>query len=352
MFKNKLRTLKKYFVFLTVPVWLVSAAQIFEAKDLIVWGETSALETQQRASWARLARLKTGDWLAAYAVFGDSTDSRIRVKRSSDNMRSWTFLTEFGESGRQLDNANLVQLSNGDVLLAVRSLVDKKSYRVQIYKSVDNGRDFKFLSVIDANETANGADNVGVWEPFLLELSPNKVAAFYANEKHSKAVPAFSQIISEKISIDGGATWGAEIRAVAEKGKSRPGEPNVVKLPNGNYVLFYEVCGSENCVGHLSVSKNGIDWSGKIGASVPDVFQNPQGIALDDKTFVVTSNNAKVIFSRDAGKSWRENSQAFDFSSWGAFYQTKPNEIALITGTKKIESERNQLMIRFGKFTL
>ena len=323
-----------------------------QTQDLITWNETVGLETESPASWARMVRLKNGEWLAAYAVFGNPDGSRVRVKKSADEMRSWTFLTEFGEAGRKLDNANLLQSSNGDILLAVRSLIDKKSYRVQVYKSLDNGKTFNLLSIIDANEDPGEAADVGLWEPFLIELAPNKLAVFYASEKYSKATPAFSQIIAEKISTDGGKTWGAEIRAVAEPGKSRPGEPNVLKFSDKKYALFYEVCGSENCAGHFSVSKNGVDWPGKIGELIPDVFQNPQAGAIDEKTFFVTSNNARIIFTRNAGKSWHLNSPAFAFSSWGAFYQTKKDEIALVTGTKKSEKDPNRILIRFGKINL
>jgi len=38
-------------------------------------------------------------------------------------MRSWTYVTQIAEPGRQLDNANLLQLASGDILLAMRSLV-------------------------------------------------------------------------------------------------------------------------------------------------------------------------------------------------------------------------------------
>ena len=342
------KTKIKFIVFL---IFLLFCANNAKSADLIEWNKTVVLENNP-TSWARMVKLENGDWLAAYAVFSDKEGSRIRVKKSSDRMRSWQLLTEFGEKGRNLDNANLIQLANGDVLLAMRSLIDKKSYRIQVYKSENSGKDFRFLSVIDSNENPENAGNVGVWEPFLIELAPNKLAAFYANEKYSKSEPAFSQIISEKISKDGGKTWGAEIRAVAEAGKSRPGEPNLVKLKSGKYVLYYEVCGSEDCAGHFSVSDDGENWSGKIGSLIPNVFQNPQAIALDEKFWLVTSNNAKILYTLDAGKTWKENEPAFKFSSWGAFYQTGKREVALVTGTKNKKSERNRLFIRFGEFNI
>ena len=144
-----------------------------------------------------MVRLTSGEWLAAYAVFGDPAGSVIRLKRSADTMRSWTFVAEIAEPGRQLDNAFLVQLSNGDVLLAMRSLVPKRSYRVQVYRSRDGGRSFRFLSVIDANERPGGSESVGVWEPFLFELPDRRVAAVYANEKFSLARPSFSQVVED-----------------------------------------------------------------------------------------------------------------------------------------------------------
>lgn len=314
------------------------------ASDLIKWKSTVALESVDKASWARMVRLKNGDWLAGYAVFGNKNGSFIRIKRSQDNMRSWKQVVNVGEPGRQLDNANLLQLNNDDVLLAVRSLVAKQSYRVQVYRSTDNGDSFSLLSIIDSNEKPNGAENVGVWEPFLYQLTDGKVVALYANEKHSIENPSFSQVISQRVSADNGATWGAESFAVAVKGKARPGEPNIARLSNKRYALFYEVCGTENCAGHYSISPDGITWTGASGATIPDVFQNPQALSLADGLLIVTSNTAKVSVSRDYGATWAIDNAAFDASSWGAIYQTGATEIALVTGTAS-----GSLLIRFGE---
>lgn len=318
------------------------------AERHIVWKDTFALETVDRASWARLVKLRDNRWLAGYAVFNNSTGSRLRIKQSDDDLRSWKQLTEVAEPGRQLDNANLLQLTNGDVLLAMRSLIPRKSYRVQVYRSTDGGRSFRFLSIIDRNEKPNNLENVGVWEPFLLETPDGKVAAFYANEMHSAGDPSYSQVISTRVSSDGGASWGEGIRAVAERGKARPGEPNVVRLPQGRYMLFYEVCGTERCAGHYSLSDDGLTWSGKIGGLIPGVYQNPQGLSLSDGTLIVTSNSAEVVVSEDAGKTWANNSPAFESSQWGALYQTGAREIALVTRAAAGVGKSGQLLIRIG----
>jgi hypothetical protein len=328
----------------------VASPLVAVANGAIIWGATVTLESERPASWARMVNLEGDEWLAAYAVFGDPGGSVIHVKRSVDRMRSWSYVTRIAEPGRQLDNAFLVRLANGDILLGMRSVVAKRSYRVQVYRSRDGGRSFRFLSIVDANERAGGSESVGVWEPFLYQLPDSRIVAVYANEKHSLARPAFSQVISQRISRDGGRSWGRERIAVAERGggRARPGEPNVVRLPSGRYVMFYEVCGTENCTGHFSTSRNGVDWSAISSATIPGVYQNPQGVSLSDGTIAVTSNSARVTVSRDEGATWRESEPAFETSAWGALYQIGPQEVALVTGT----GERpTRLLIRFGTLT-
>ncbi len=334
-------------LWIAVGIATLLAPQAAAATDPIAWGATVTLEGEHPASWARMVWLDDGEWLAAYAVFGEPDGTVIHVKRSVDDMRSWALVTRIAEPGRQLDNAFLVRLADGDVLLAMRSLVAKRSYRVQVYRSRDGGKSFRFLSVIDANERPRGSESVGVWEPFVHQLPDGRVVALYANEKRSVARPAYSQVISQRVSRDGGRTWGRERPVVAEAGggRDRPGEPNVVRVKDGTYVMFYEVCGSEDCTGHLSTSRDGTSWSPISRATIPGVYQNPQGLALPDGTLVVTSNSAGVVVSRDRGATWQSNAPAFDSSAWGALYQTGPNEVALVTGTGE---KPRRLVIRFG----
>ena len=104
------RILRKFLFFKIFAAVLFGAATSASAGDLLVWDRIVLLETEQPASWARLVKLENGEWLAAGAVFGVSNVTKIRVK-----MYSWTFVTESGEDGRKIDNADLVQLSNGEI---------------------------------------------------------------------------------------------------------------------------------------------------------------------------------------------------------------------------------------------
>ena len=190
-------------------------------------------------------------------------------------MRTWTWIAEVREDGRNLDNANLYERPDGVVLPAMRSVIKAHSWRINVYQSSDAGNSCQFLSTVDRNENGNRG---GLWEPSLLGLPDGRLACFYANETHSAENPAYSQLISERISDDGGLTWGAEIFAVAEPGAARPGEPNVERTRDG-FLLFYEVCGSQNCIGHTSWSPDGVSWPGNIGPAIPNTCQVAQGLA-------------------------------------------------------------------------
>lgn len=288
-------------------------------ENSIEWSKDTIVLETEISSWTRMAKLQDGSWLAAYAILKDP--SFIRIKRSQDNMRTWSFVCDIAEAKRQMDNANLLQLTDGTVLLAIRSIAEP-SYRIEVYRSQDNGNSFQFLSTVDWDKNTGR----GLWEPFLFQLPSGNVAVFYANETHQ---PRYSQTLSEKISKDNGVTWeDSEILAVAVPDwRSRPGEPNV-SFFKGKFSLFYENCGSEQCVGHVSYSLDGVTWDGKIGESIPATWQNAQATPFDD-ALVVTSNSHQIILR--VGESWViQKTQPFNAGSWAALYQVTPDEIAIV----------------------
>jgi len=309
---------------------LLSTISLTSSSAQLTWSPAAVTLETERASWTRMVQLQDSSWLAAYMV--GPRPSTLRIKRSFDKMRSWQFIGEVREAGRNLDNANMYRQADGIILLAIRSVVDGKSYRIQIYRSVDDGNSFAFLSTVDASENTGGSTTRGVYEPFLAGLPNGTIACFYANEKHSTEKPSFSQVISERISADGGGTWGPEILAVAQQGAARPGEPNVIFLNSGGLALFYEVCGAENCVGHTSYSADGITWTGDIGPPISGTWQNAQAVAAGP-IIVATSNARSILVSSGDLASWRDTgTQPPGHGSWPGLYQTAPNEIALVIG--------------------
>jgi hypothetical protein len=73
---------------------------------------------------------------------------------------------------------------------------------------------------------------------------------------------AHSQMISQMVSDNGGASWSAPTPVVASSVQpDRPGMANVVQVgPHGGFVMSYEVCGQPNCAAHLKFSSDGLHW--------------------------------------------------------------------------------------------
>lgn len=124
---------------------------------------------------------------------------------------------------------------------------------IRIYKSTDLGRSWSYHSM-----PVSGG-NSGLWEAEFAIDSQGRLVVYYASEEHKGA--GYNQLLAHKISTDGGISWSNEIFDVAIGGGiERPGMPTVTKLPNGTYVMVYEICGISNCDTYMRTSPNGIDW--------------------------------------------------------------------------------------------
>lgn len=293
------------------------------AQGQISWTSNAVILESGASSWTTFLQLSDGSWLAGYAVFPSPTF--IRVKRSFDSMRTWQQVAEIHEDGRDLDNPRFYMRADGVPLIALRSVITGQSYEIEVYQTVDSGNSFQYLSQVDWDEHLGG-----VYEPALATLPDGTIAAFYTSEKHQHDHPSYSQIISERISSDGGLTWGSEIFAIAQPGTARPGEPNMITFQDcPELALFYEMCATENCLGHVSYSTDGHSWS-PIGPPLPSTFQDIQALQTTSGLIFATSNSYDVIVSPDDTTSWIDtNTHPFSYGEWPAIAQTGPNEIAI-----------------------
>jgi hypothetical protein len=323
------------FILSILSLWLVPASA-----QPITWTQQAVVLESDFSSWARMVQLPDGSWLAAYMI--TTTPNRIRIKRSFDAMRTWKFMTEIGEDGRDLDNPTLAIRADGTVLIALRSVITGQSYWIETYTSADNGATFQYQSQVEWDHHLGG-----VYEPYLYVLPNGTVLCFYTSEVHRFDNPPYSQILGEKVSTDGGFTWGPEIFAISQPGAARPGEANIVPLPGSVLALFYEMCGSENCLGHVSYSTDGVTWPG-IGPVVPFTFQDVQAVGLKNGLIVATSNLKDVIISFDYGDTWIDTPQhPFVYGDWPGIYQTGPNEVALVLTGAGDQGQAGEY-IRFG----
>ncbi len=367
-----MRTSLLLILFLSFNHRLVIAQTIFS--DSIRWQQTVTISNEPRtpntdSSWgfraqfgsqyARLVQLKNGTWLAGYTIAGnkgyakDSTGGlKLQISKSEDNGKHWTTLSTISDKGRDLDNAQMIQLPDGVVLLTCRSVRWQESYRLPVYQSKDQGKSWQYLSTIDANEGQPGTlghPDKGIYEPHFYMLGDGRLSVMYANEKHVTETPSYSQIISEKISADIGKTWGEEIWVAYEEGHnaSRPGMSVWTKMKNGNYIVVYEVCGPENCRIYHKESKDGINWPVGLGSLIAGQSNAPYLLSLPNGDLMVTSNSSNMSVSKDFGRHWQTVNKAFDQSLWPALYNFGNRTIGAVSAEKRAEGG-HAVEIRFG----
>jgi hypothetical protein len=306
--------------------------------------------------YPRAVRLTDGTWLLVFTTYvsGDSGyllnpkgGNVLVVLESEDRCRTWKRLSTIADPGRDMDNGEMLQLPNGDVLLAARSVRWQESYRLPVYRSSDRGLTWNRISEIDENEGKPGAlgnPDKGVYEPHLYQISPTVLAVMYSTEKHVAESPSFSQTVAEKISPDGGRTWGKEIWVASGDTADRPGMPVWIKMNDGRYIVVYEVGGPKDYPIYCKFSDDGIHWNSGLGTLVPIQKGAPFVDGLSDGTLVLTSNNHRVSISEDFGKTWRTAPDAFpggtDEALFSSIYQIDSGRIALMTGRARPKGGR------------
>ncbi len=311
------------------------------------------------SEYGRMVKVAGNTWLAAYTIsrnngylYDPKGGLELQVSKSTDNGRTWAAIATLTDPGRDLDNAQLIQLPDGSILLGCRSVRWQESYRLPVYRSTDNGMHWAKLSTIDANEGTPGSlgkPDKGMYEPHFYLLDNGKLAVMYANEKHVTEQPAYSQIISQKVSDDLGATWGTEIWVAYEPGHnaSRPGMPVWTKMKNGQFIVVFEVCGPEKCNVYYKTSPDGTTWPVGLGTQIPDQLGGPYILSLTDGRLVITSNRSNISISTDYGLTWQKTTAAWPSSLWASLYQTGPDEIVALNSVPRPSGGHN-VQLKFG----
>ena len=184
-------------------------------------------------------------------------------------------------------------------------------------------------------------------EPDFWVLDDGRLIVTYSNERHQTDNPSYSQIISEKVSLNNGASWGSEIWAVAQPGGGnlRPGMSQMARMANGKYILVYEIVGSGNADVYFKTSDDGVTWTPGLGTRIPCQHCGPFVTALPDGRVFVTSCENEVSFSEDFGETWQKiDPPAWNLGfafSWPAVYATKTNELGVMAVAPNLK-------LRFG----
>ncbi len=285
--------------------------------------------------YPRLIQLRTGELLCACDAKIGEQGNRVLVTKSTDGGHNWEYLSTASFGKGDAANGHMLQLENGELLLAYR-LVDETRKTIRISKSSDKGKTWKHHSTVAGNTK-------GLWEPFLFKNSSNEILIFYANEEYNEDNPAYPQVIEMRKSSDNGRTW-SQPQIVSKSEHSRDGMPAVAGLRDGSIILVIEA----NYPPHplvlmqLKSMDSGRTWTerkllykpaekGKRAAA-PYVIQTETGPILvsfqtdeDKKQTGELVCEMKVIQSNDSGKTWGQHSKPFcidnGFALWNSLIE-------------------------------
>jgi len=161
-------------------------------------------------------------------------------------------------------------LNAGDLLAAGTAwqVGDYTTQKIEVFKSTDHGVTWQYLS--DCTRTSGLPDTIGhgIWEPWFL-LAPNNTLACFISDERPANSPANNQIIGHYTSTDGGRTWSSALTqdvAFPSDNLARPGMSVVVPLPDGTFMMSYEMCrdatdADHACEVYTKTSPDGLNWA-------------------------------------------------------------------------------------------
>jgi len=193
-------------------------------------------------------------WPSEFGIYKSTDDGLTWTQiatTTETQLAGWTFKVE--PDLFELPNA-AGNLPAGTILLAGNA-ENGNAHRMEIYYSLDHGVTWQYRGLVDSN----GTTGKGMWEPRLNVTNAGQLICYYSDERFT---PTYNQLLGERVSPDGGLTWGAEQYAVAiPDGVQRPGMAVTAKLPNGQYVMSFECVGAgAGSPVHIKFSNDGINW--------------------------------------------------------------------------------------------
>lgn len=240
-----------------------------------------AMQTSDGKMYATFEQYTTG--VASFPIFESLDSGRTwkKVGDVKDTHKNWGMRWE--PQLYQLPQA-IGGMPAGTFLAAGLVLpYDRSKCEIDLYKSNDAGRTWTFVSTIAVGTQANpGSDPV--WEPFLM-VANDKLYCFYSDERDA----AYGQKLVHQSTSDGVA-WSSAVNDVAISGQ-RPGMVVVTRMPNGNYLMVYEIVGL------------GGAWF-KTSANLDSWNPSDKGTAFDSKgssPYVVTVGNTIIASSAGSG---------------------------------------------------
>ncbi|WP_218060589.1 AbfB domain-containing protein [Micromonospora sediminicola] len=158
---------------------------------------------------------------------------------------------------------------------------------IRVWASNDVGRTWRYLSTV-----AQASNAGGLWEPEFFVDAAGRLVAHLADESQ----PGRSQVLVQSISTDG-LTWSPRSPIVTgPQPGHRPGMPAVRRMPDGTYLLAYEVCGfggQYDCAVRFRTSADGTTWGDP--ARLDPLVQTADGRYLTATPTLATTATGRVL---------------------------------------------------------
>lgn len=360
--KKTLLIIVTAFIFVFVSIILLINVRANGERKPLVWDSNieEVYAPENGGVWyPRMIELDNGDWLLSFDTNEDGEDVKAKLVRSSDQGQTWSGpITVIEEQGHDIANAQMLQLDNGDLWMAYRSVSQNEGMyhtELNVQVSNDNGENWNALSngLIDTDEayTFNG-----VWEPHLGYIG-DQVAVMYAHDGPSEVGTTGYQNILMKIWEND--EWSEQI--VVSDGVShfsRDGMPVWLQMDTGEYIVVYEASNRRDhpFIIKYETSADGLEWSDsrntlyvpegegkKAGAPYIEMLENGTLIAglQTDEDSVNTGDpytSMKTLTSLDNGISWNYQHHTFpvpyDFeSNWNSMMSSHANQLIAVTSS-------------------
>lgn len=250
-----------------------------------------AVLTSSEADWwgagvqyGRLLVLDDGTILATHCELNAGLEEykpRYPIYKSIDNGANWkviSYVTDTLTGANSEWNPFLFELEKdcgeykkGTIILAGCSI--DPEHKKESYIRLYFSTDGGYTFDQGVVVASGGGLEEGVWEPFLLQLDDGRLVCYYSDDSGTE----HSQKIVYKTSDDA-ETWSGTTDVVASRNfDERPGMPVVTRLGDGRYFMVYEVVDKKGVSGnpiYARYSKDGLDWGNPkyIGKEVASYY--------------------------------------------------------------------------------
>lgn len=216
--------------------------------------------------------------VATFAKAGHGVPTTLPIYRSGDGGDTWSQVSTISSNTAGWDieaptlfevPRNIPGLNQGDILAAgtAWSVGDYTTQKIEVFRSTDAGASWTYLSNCTSTVGMPSGWGHGIWEPTFLVADDDSLLCFISDERPAGSVTN-NQVIGHYSSTNGGVTWSSTFtQDVAFPGDNlaRPGMQTFAELPNGDFVMSYEMCRDATdpdhaCEVYIKFSSDGSHW--------------------------------------------------------------------------------------------